>query len=203
MRFPRATLGAGASRTSAREAEEAQQEGSGARPGTVAGLSRGLEDRRPAERPCARSLLLRSYHHGLLGGWILPLSACLPTPSDRQRASSAFCIGAGLRLRWKFRFEMGVKKQMSKRSIGPIIAVWVAIGAGIGVAMRAATDNMGMRLAVGVGIGAAVGAALDSRRSSPVNDREDESNTDSDPAGTSVIYRIWDFADPNEEPTTS
>ena len=67
---------------------------------------------------------------------------------------------------------------MSQRSFGPIIAVWVAIGAGIGVAMGAATDNMGMRLAVGVGIGAAVGAALDSRRSSTVNDREDEGNTD-------------------------
>ena len=39
------------------------------------------------------------------------------------------------------------------------IGVWLALGAGIGTAIGAATQNIGMWLALGAGIGAAMGAA--------------------------------------------
>ena len=44
---------------------------------------------------------------------------------------------------------------MSKQKI---LATYIAIGAGIGVALGAAFGNLGMWIAIGVGIGVAIGA---------------------------------------------
>ena len=38
------------------------------------------------------------------------------------------------------------------------LATWIAIGAGVGVALGLAMDNLALWLAVGVGIGLALGA---------------------------------------------
>ena len=67
---------------------------------------------------------------------------------------------------------------MARMTIGPILALWIATGAGIGAAMGVATDNIGTWLAVGIGIGAAVGTALGARHLSTGNDNEDENKTD-------------------------
>ncbi|HEY2630594.1 MAG TPA: hypothetical protein VGI57_15800 [Usitatibacter sp.] len=37
----------------------------------------------------------------------------------------------------------------------PELAKWIAIGAGVGAAVGAATDNMGLWVAIGVALGAA------------------------------------------------
>jgi hypothetical protein len=37
------------------------------------------------------------------------------------------------------------------------LATWIAIGAGVGVALGVAMDNLGLWLAIGVGIGVAIG----------------------------------------------
>ncbi len=38
------------------------------------------------------------------------------------------------------------------------LGIWIAIGAGVGVALGLAMDNLALWLAVGVGIGLAIGA---------------------------------------------
>ena len=40
------------------------------------------------------------------------------------------------------------------------VGVWLALGAGIGTAIGAATQNIGMWLAIGAGMGVAIGAAM-------------------------------------------
>jgi hypothetical protein len=48
---------------------------------------------------------------------------------------------------------------------GAALPAWIAIGAGIGVALGVAMDNMPLWLAVGIGLGVAIGAlATRSRR---------------------------------------
>jgi hypothetical protein len=49
------------------------------------------------------------------------------------------------------------------------VGVWLALGAGIGTAIGAATQNTGVWLALGAGIGVAIGAAL-----SAIKGRKDE-----------------------------
>jgi len=45
------------------------------------------------------------------------------------------------------------------------VGVWLALGAGIGTAIGAATQNMGVWLALGAGIGVAIGAAMSESKS--------------------------------------
>ena len=54
---------------------------------------------------------------------------------------------------------------MSEKQAGPLIGAFVAIGAGVGAAMFAATDSP-VWIGVGAGAGAAIGAALDANRRS-------------------------------------
>ena len=44
------------------------------------------------------------------------------------------------------------------------MGVWIALGAGFGTAMGAATQNMGMWLALGMAIGVAIGAYASMRK---------------------------------------
>ena len=44
------------------------------------------------------------------------------------------------------------------------IAVWIPIGAGLGVALGLVFDNLALGIAIGVTIGVAIGSAMDQRR---------------------------------------
>jgi hypothetical protein len=50
----------------------------------------------------------------------------------------------------------GGQPEVTRMNMG----VWIAIGAGIGVALGAAMGNTGVGIALGAGIGLAIGAAL-------------------------------------------
>ena len=47
---------------------------------------------------------------------------------------------------------------------GSLVGLGIALGAGMGVALGAAFDNVGMGLAIGVGVGSALGAGLEARK---------------------------------------
>ncbi len=49
---------------------------------------------------------------------------------------------------------------------GRNLAIWIAIGIGVGAALGAALDNMGLWVALGVAGGAALGTALSWKKSS-------------------------------------
>jgi hypothetical protein len=52
----------------------------------------------------------------------------------------------------------------SRQPPGSMIGVGIAIGAGFGVAMGVALDNLALGIAMGAGIGVAIGAALEQNR---------------------------------------
>jgi hypothetical protein len=56
--------------------------------------------------------------------------------------------------------ETDGKEQRPSSSFG----AGIAIGAGMGVALGVAMDNIGVGIALGVGIGVAIGAAMDQAR---------------------------------------
>ena len=50
------------------------------------------------------------------------------------------------------------------------VGVWLALGAAIGTAIGAATQNIGMWIAIGVGMGVAIGAAMSASKSGTDDD---------------------------------
>lgn len=57
--------------------------------------------------------------------------------------------------------ESGIPK--SKKPAGPAVGTWLALGAGIGAAIGAATKNIGVWLPIGVAIGLALGVGMSRR----------------------------------------
>jgi hypothetical protein len=51
-----------------------------------------------------------------------------------------------------------------RRPQGWELGAWIAIGAGMGVALGVAMDNIGLWLAIGVALGVVIGAATSAQR---------------------------------------
>ena len=62
--------------------------------------------------------------------------------------------------------DVGQEPEDDRSDSGPsgTIAIWMAIGAGLGVAIGAALGNIALGIAIGVGLGTAIGIGLSQRQ---------------------------------------